>query len=217
MLAGKGLSVRSGHFQSNDPGWQTCLQQTRYQIKQRRKRISRFLVVITRYGVKIMVQGKGQHTACQTSELRPHLFRWTGRKMFVFRQHPGEGIQRIQQPEKGYIGDGKIGESFVIFTTHCHQSLASGAKLAIEQHQTFAKDRTCPKRCYWRNKRRILSPRILSIPDKPCYRAHFPGIITFMSKPDGEIKPGNSHGCFFRAKGILQRYPLFSFGYKKAE
>jgi hypothetical protein len=86
MLAGKGLSVRSGHFQSNDPGWQTCLQQTRYRIKQRRKRISRFLVVITRYGVKIMVQGKGHHTPCQTSELRPHLFRWTGREMFVFRQ-----------------------------------------------------------------------------------------------------------------------------------
>jgi hypothetical protein len=31
-----------------------------------------------------------------------------------------------------------------------------------------------------------------------------------MGKPDGEIKPGNCHRFFFRAKGILQCYPLFS-------
>jgi hypothetical protein len=31
-----------------------------------------------------------------------------------------------------------------------------------------------------------------------------------MGKPDGEIKPGNGHGFFFRAKGILQRHPLFT-------
>ncbi|EJN0174733.1 hypothetical protein NPE70_001077 [Salmonella enterica] len=31
-----------------------------------------------------------------------------------------------------------------------------------------------------------------------------------MSKPDGEIKPGNSHGFFFRAKGILQSHPFFT-------
>ena len=30
-----------------------------------------------------------------------------------------------------------------------------------------------------------------------------------MCKPNGKIKPGNGHGLFFRAKSILQRYPLF--------
>lgn len=31
-----------------------------------------------------------------------------------------------------------------------------------------------------------------------------------MSKPDSEIKPGNSHRFFFRPKSILQRHPFFT-------
>lgn len=31
-----------------------------------------------------------------------------------------------------------------------------------------------------------------------------------MGKPDSGIKPGNGHGFFFRAKGILQSHPFFT-------
>jgi hypothetical protein len=70
--------------------------------------VGRFLVVIARYGVKIMVQKKVSILPARRAS-SAHLFRRTEGKR-SYSVSTGVGIQRIQQPEKGYIGDGKIGD-----------------------------------------------------------------------------------------------------------
>ncbi len=120
------LSVRTGHFQSNDSGWQTCLKQTRYQVKQRRKRLSWLLVVITRYGVQIMVVERSAY--CLPDErAQPILVQVDVKEnvrilLALWRENSVHSATR-----KGNIGDGKIGKPFVAFSAHRHQTLASGA------------------------------------------------------------------------------------------